>query len=390
MIKKYINRKLEKRVEKLSEKYPIITILGPRQSGKTTMLRQMYPDYHYVTLESPDTRLMVQNDPRGFLLQYKNKPIIIDEFQRFPELTSYLQEYADSVYEMGQIFLTGSQQFNISEKISQSLAGRTGILKLLPLSLQEIINVYPILTLEEMMIKGSYPAIYDRDMTHLEWYPSYVETYLERDIRQLVNVGNLDKFLLFLGLLAGRTGQLLNMNNVSIEAGITQPTAKQWLSILLTSQLTFILQPLHKNINKRMIKTPKLYFTDTGLLCHLLRIRSLSDLQVHPLRSSIFENFIVSEFYKYKFYNQQSDYNMLYYRDTAGREVDLIIEQASDIKLFEIKYTHTLRHDFYKHMKYVQNKIPIKSADVIYAGHQRFPDVLNWSDMTDIQSWLES
>jgi len=378
MVKAYINRNIEKDVAELSKKFPIITILGPRQSGKTTLLKEMYPDYAYVTFESPDTRMMVQNDPRGFLTQYENAPLIIDEFQRYPDITSYLQEFADSKYKMGQVYLTGSQQFEITEKVSQSLAGRTGILKLLPLSLNEISSQYPVSSLEEIMLKGSYPAIYDRKMKMQQWYPSYVETYIERDIRQIINIKNLDKFLVFIGLLAGRTGQLLSMNSVSIEAGITQPTAKQWLSILLASQLTFTLQPLYKNLNKRMVKTPKLYFTDTGLLCYLLGIRSISDLQTYPLRGAVFENFIISEFYKN---NNPLDYKMLFYRDNGGREIDLILEQSGKYKLYEIKYSHTIRPDYFKHMKYMEKAIEVESSEVIYAGKQKFPNVLSWHDL---------
>ncbi len=380
MVKSYINREIEKSVKRLSSKYPIITILGPRQSGKTTLLKQMYPDYTYVTLESPDNRLMVQNDPRGFLNQYKDKPLIIDEFQRYPDLTSYLQEYADSVYTMGQIYLTGSQQFEINEKISQSLAGRTGILKLLPLSLAEIKTKYSVKSLEETMLKGSYPAIFDRGIKHNEWYPSYIETYIERDIRQLININNLDKFLIFIRLVAGRTGQLLNMNNISIEAGISQPTAKQWLSILLASQLIFTLQPIHKNLNKRLVKTPKLYFSDTGLLCYFLGIRSSNDLLTHPLRGAVFENFVISEYYKHK-YNNQLDYNLLFFRDSSGREVDLLLEHATTYELFEIKYSQTIRPDYFKHMQYVAKSISTLSSQVIYAGEQEFNNVLNWQDL---------
>jgi hypothetical protein len=340
----------------------------------------MYPDYTYVTLESPDNRLMVQNDPRGFLNQYKDKPLIIDEFQRYPDLTSYLQEYADSVYTMGQIYLTGSQQFEINEKISQSLAGRTGILKLLPLSLAEIKTKYSVKSLEETMLKGSYPAIFDRGIKHNEWYPSYIETYIERDIRQLININNLDKFLIFIRLVAGRTGQLLNMNNISIEAGISQPTAKQWLSILLASQLIFTLQPIHKNLNKRLVKTPKLYFSDTGLLCYFLGIRSSNDLLTHPLRGAVFENFVISEYYKHK-YNNQLDYNLLFFRDSSGREVDLLLEHATTYELFEIKYSQTIRPDYFKHMQYVAKSISTLSSQVIYAGEQEFNNVLNWQDL---------
>ncbi len=380
MLKDYIPRKLELNIARLAKKFPIVTILGPRQSGKTTLLQQKFPDYDYITLESPDTRTAVLNDPRGFLDQYKNNQIIIDEFQRIPELTSYLQEYADAYYSMGQVFLTGSQQYNIAENVSQSLVGRTAILKLLPFSLEEIQSSFPSVSLENRLLRGSYPAVFDRDIAPGEWYPSYVETYLERDVRQLIRIGNLDTFILFLKILAGRASHLLNLNNVGTEVGISQPTARQWLSILLDSQLTFLLQPFHRNINKRLIKTAKLYFSDTGLLCFLLGIRSENDLNTHPLRSSVFENLIISEFYKYNHYSPEIN-NLLFYRDKSGREVDLITEKADILNLYEIKYSKTIQQNHFRHLQYLSNQIPVHKTAVIYAGNQQFPNVLGWESL---------
>ncbi len=388
MLKDYIPRKLEHNIARLTKKFPIITILGPRQSGKTTLLQQKFPDYNYITLESPDTRAAVLNDPRGFLDQYINDPIIIDEFQRIPELTSYLQEYADAHYSMGQVFLTGSQQYNIAEKVSQSLVGRTAILKLLPFSLEEIQSSFPSVRLEKMLLRGSYPAVFDRDIAPSEWYPSYVESYLERDVRQLIRIGNLDTFILFLKILAGRAGHLLNLNNVGIEVGISQPTARQWLSILLDSQLIFLLQPFHRNINKRLIKTAKLYFSDTGLLCFLLGIRSENDLNTHPLRSSVFENFIISEFYKYNHYLPEAN-SLLFYRDKSGREVDLITEKADTLNLYEIKYSKTIHKNHFRHLRYLSNHIPVHKTAVIYAGNQLLPNVLGWESLQDMAQILK-
>lgn len=383
MVKKYIKRDLEKGIKQLSKKFPIITVVGPRQSGKTTLLRHIFPDYVYVTLESPDIRSSIQNDPRGFLEKNKMNNLIIDEFQRFSELTSYLQEYADDSYKMGQVMLTGSQQYNIIEKVSQSLAGRTAILKLLPLSLKELSREYSLPDLETLIVSGFYPAIYDRNISPQEWYPSYVETYIERDVQQLINIGNIDTFLLFITLLAGRTGQLLNMNNVGIEAGVSQPTAKQWFSILKANQLIFTLRPIHRNINKRLVKTPKLYFSDTGLLVYLLGIRSSKDLETHPLRGAIFENFVISEFFKYNYGKIDNNYNLLFYRDKRGREVDLIIEQGTDLNLFEIKYSHTFRTDFFRHLNYLSNELTIKSSSIILAGDHQLPNVFSWRELAD-------
>jgi len=389
MDKGYIKRELEELILRLAGKFPIITVLGPRQSGKTTLLKHLYPSYAYVTLEAPDVRLRVQADPRGFLDQYKNEPLIIDEFQRFPDLVSYLQEYADAHYQMGQVFLTGSQQYEIAEKVSQSLAGRTAILKLLPLSLAEITNKFPLNNLGEMMFRGSYPAVYHRKLNPSDWYPSYVETYLERDVRKLLQIGNLDKFALFLHLLAGRAGQLMNLNNLSREAGITQPTARQWFSILQASQLIFSLKPLHRNINKRILKTPKLYFNDTGMLCYLLGLSSVKELRGHPLVSAIFENFVISEFVKFNSTASAVNLKLLYYRDKNGREVDFILERGNELDLFEIKYTHTIRQSHFKHLKFVAEKTETLSQSVIYAGELRLPNVIGWKELRNISGILK-
>ena len=386
MVNRYIVRDLENAIRRLSNKYPIITVLGPRQSGKTTLLKQLFPDHHYVTLEAPDVRIAIQNDPRGFLNEYKRDPLIIDEFQRFPDLTSYLQEYADEYYDMGQLLLTGSQQYQIGESVSQSLAGRTAILKLLPLSLGEIARQYPPDNLEDTLFRGSYPAVFDRQLEPLDWYPSYVETYLERDVRQLLQIGNLDRFVLFLKILAGRAGQLLNLNNLGREVGISQPTARQWLSILQASQLVFTLKPLHRNVNQRMLKTPKLYFSDTGLLCYLLGIQAPGDLPKHPQGGAIFENFVISEFEKFKY--AVRPLSLLFFRDKLGREVDLIIEQGEKLDLFEIKYSHTIKEDHYRHMKYIAGHTSIESMSVIYMSDQRLPKVTGWKKLRKIEQLI--
>ncbi len=381
MVHKYINRKLESNIAELSGKYPILTILGPRQSGKTTLLRHMLPDVDYVSLESPDIRSAIRRDPRGFLDKYKRKRVIIDEFQRIPELASYLQEYADLYYNMGQIFITGSQQFNMMKDVSQSLAGRTIILRLLPFSLAELKNTHHFDTPEEAMIHGFYPAIYDRKLKNTDWYPSYIETYLERDIRQLLRIGNLDKFLYFIKMLAGRAGQLTNMNNISIEVGITQPTARKWYSILKESQIVFSLQPYHKNINKRMIKTPKVYFVDTGLLCFLLDIHTEMDLEIHPLRSFIFENFVISEYYKSRFYSDGPMPELYFFRDKSGHEVDLIIQHKGKLKLIEIKYSRTIQKSHFRHLEYLEKLLDIYSSSVFFAGEAKLPQVMDWSEL---------
>lgn len=389
MVRQYIHRGLETKIARLAEKYPIITLLGPRQSGKTTLLQYLLPHVDYVTLESPDVRSAIRQDPRGFLDRHKSKSVIIDEFQRIPELVSYLQEYADSYYGMGQVYLTGSQQFNLMKDVSQSLAGRTSILRLLPLTLEELRQHYSFDEPEDVMVKGFYPAIYDRELESADWYPSYIETYLERDVRQLLQAGNLDKFVNFIKLLSGRAGQLANMNTISIEAGITQPTAKRWFSILKESQIVFSLQPYHSNINKRIVKTPKVYFVDTGLLCFLLDVHTKGHLSVHPLRSFIFENFVISEFYRSRFYTDGAMPELYFFRDKSGREVDLVIQHSGITHLLEIKYTRTVQKDHFRQLRYLERIMDIRFSSVLYAGGESpLPGVLSWADLLNCRGIL--
>ena len=350
-----INRKLLPVLIKFSRQFPIIWIAGPRQSGKTTLAKMAFPEYRYVSLEDLDNRSFALNDPRGFLRQYPGK-VIIDEVQKCPELLSYLQTHVDSVGEMGQFILAGSQQFTLAKGISQSLAGRVALITLLPLSLPELFEFdAPELdsvefktaesvraaVIEDVLIKGMYPAIYSRTADFTMWYSSYYATYLERDIRELTAVHNLDLFDKFVRLCAARSGSLINYAEIANVSGIAMPTVKAWISLLRTSGIIELLQPYSGNLSKRLIKSPKLYFIDTGLLCYLLRITSVLQLVNHPLKGNIFETFMVSEFYKSFLFRGEIP-PLYFWRDSKGVEVDIVIERAGKLFPVEIKSAETI------------------------------------------------
>jgi len=317
---------------------------GPRQSGKSTLCRALFPNHSYANLEQPDVRSHAYSDPRGFLDLYPNGAII-DEVQRCPELLSYLQVKIDENPSPGRWILTGSQNLLLLESVSQSLAGRAAILHLLPLSHDEILRFdQSPESLDELMVTGSYPAIYDRHISPSQWIASYVATYVERDVRTILNVGDLMAFQRFLELCAGRTGQLLNMASLATDAGVSQPTVKSWLSIMETSFLTFRLNPYHANIRKRLVKMPKLHFYDTGLICWLLGINTAEQLRNHPLRGAIFETWVVSEIIKQRM-NQGENRRPYFFRDRHGHEADLIVEHSNQLQVIEIKAGQTVTDD---------------------------------------------
>lgn len=366
-------RILEPFLAEISNKYNIVTLIGPRQSGKSTLSRTVFPDFHYVSLENLDLRQIALQDPRRFLNLGEN--MIIDEVQRAPDLLSYLQGIVDEPSNKRRFILTGSQQLMLMEKVSQSLAGRTFILKLLPFSKQEIIQKNPDMSLEDLLFTGGYPKIYDKDLPAQQWLSQYFQTYVERDVRELLNIGDLDSFQTFLSLCAGRAGSLLNLSSLATDCGISQPTAKAWLSVLKTSFICYTLKPHFRNFSKRLIKSPKLYFYDTGLLCLLLRIRSPEDLLQHPMRGAIFENWVIMEKIKNEF-NQGQEPHFYFWRDVSGHEIDLVIDEGTSLFPVEIKSSQTFNNDFTKQLSFL-NQLQKKSTgsplgECIYAGTESF------------------
>jgi uncharacterized protein len=342
-----IPRRIEATVQRLRKGFPIVGITGPRQSGKTTLARALFSEKPYVSLEDPDTRRYVESDPRGFLAQY-SEGAVIDEAQRVPELFSYLQSHVDTDTRMGRYVLTGSQQFGLLAGITQSLAGRVGMVTLLPFSWNELReNSHAPTSLETALYTGGYPPLYDRLVAPSDWFPQYITTYVERDVRQLIQVRDLSAFQTFVRMCAGRAGQVLNLSGLADDCGITHNTAKAWISVLEASFLVFLLRPHHRNFNKRLIKSPKLYFTDTGLLTYLLGIDEPMRLTTHAMRGPVFENWIITELMKGRF-NRGLSSNLTFWRDRAGLEVDVIAERDGTLQPIEIKSGATVTTDFFK------------------------------------------
>lgn len=383
-----ITRTISKKLLELSTQYPVVAINGPRQSGKTTLVRHVFPDMKYMSLEDPDTREFAITDPRGFLSTC-SEGAILDEAQRSPDLFSYIQTIVDEKKEEGLFILTGSFNFGLMEGITQSLAGRTGLLTLLPFSCHELGTAGKVpSSLEALLYKGYYPRIYDKNLPPSEWYANYLTTYLERDVRVLKKIPDLDQFQKFIKMCAGRCGQLLNLSSLGNDCGITHNTAKAWLSVLRASYVISTLQPHHKNFNKRLVKSPKLYFNDTGLLCYLLGISKAEDLKTHSLRGSIFESWVILELLKGR-YNRGLKENLYFWRDNTGNEVDCIIEQGNNLIPLEIKSGETISKDFFKGLRY-WSKISVTSpseAYLIYGGDlsQKRSDgvVEGWKSFTE-------
>lgn len=367
-----VSRLLENPARSLFAKYPILTITGPRQSGKTTMCRKAFPDLDYVSLESPDRREFAIRDPRGFLNGLE-QGAILDEIQRAPELVSYIQEIADESRRNSIFVLTGSQQFRVSEAISQSLAGRTGILRLLPFSIGEAMLFRPDMDSDGMLHSGFYPRIYDQDLNPTQALGDYFETYVERDVRQLSEIRNLSGFRTFVRLCAGRVGQLINLQGLGNDAGVSHTTAREWLSVLEASYLVFVLPPLHANISKRLIKSPKLYFFDVGLAAYLLGIENKKQIATHPLRGGLFENLVVIEALKHR-YNRGFRSNLHFYRDSAGNEVDLVCSFADRRIGIEIKAGATVSGSFFDGLNRLSDALPVPLAArmLVHGGDQEF------------------
>lgn len=325
--------------------YPILAITGPRQSGKTTLAKSAFPDKPYVSLEDLDTRHFAQDDPRGFLARFPDGAIV-DEAQRCPALFSYLQTRVDASQRMGEFVLTGSQQFGLLSNISQSLAGRVGLVQLLPFALRELQAAQVALPgLDELLWRGLYPPLYDRELAPPQWQANYVATYVERDVRQIIEVQNLSLFQRFLKMCAARCGQMLNMSSMANDCGVSYKTVGAWLSVLQAGYVVFLLQPHHQNFGKRLVKTPKLYFHDTGLAANLLGIADPAHLAIHAARGALFENLVISEYLKERF-NQGLASNLYYWRNNTGEEVDLVLEQGAQLQPVEIKSGQTFNLDF--------------------------------------------
>lgn len=383
-----ISRQISQYLQKISHYYPVIMLTGPRQSGKTTLVKSLFAEKTYLSLEDIDNRQFATEDPRGFLNQLP-QGAIIDEAQYVPTLFSYIQTRVDKHQQLAEFILTGSQNFLLLEKVSQSLAGRAGIAHLLPFSLKELqeANIQDKNDLDQRIFNGFYPRIYDLNIEPNDWYKSYVNTYIERDIRQIKNVQNLSKFQLFIRLCAGRIGQLLNLSSLATECGVNHSTIQSWLSILEASFLIFRLQPYHKNFNKRLVKQAKLYFYDTGLACYLLGISQSTQLHSHYLKGSLFENFIIADLIKKQF-NQGKDPNFYFWRDNHGHEIDLLIEQGEDLLPIEIKSGATITKDFFKPLNFWLKLSNITKGYLIYTGKQSQVrnniDILSWHDLSQL------
>lgn len=388
-----IPRKLQAKLQELAGYYPVVVVTGPRQSGKITLCQNTFPDKAYVSLESLDTRDYAHNDPRGFLEEYR-QGAIIDEVQQVPGLLSYLQSEVDSKPEAGRFILTGSQHFGLSEAISQSLAGRCGTLTLLPPDLEEL-SAFPNAPadLYTTLWQGSYPRIYDRNIPAHQWLADYIRTYVQRDVREVLNVGDLLVFSGFLKLCAGRSGQEINLSSLGGDAGVSHNTARSWLSILETSFIIYRLPAWHANIRKQLVKAPKLHFFDSGLICYLLGIREPGQLRHHPLRGAIFESWVVAELYKAQL-NRGEEPNMFHYRESRGPEIDLLINRGDILHAIEIKSGATVASDVFRNFQHLDKRLkPTSLPDeiknqVIFGGEQSQKrteiQLLPWRDVQKV------
>ncbi len=383
-----IARDIAPRLTRAAQTWPSITLTGPRQSGKTTLCRTLFPQHPYQSLEDLDAQAFAMEDPRAFLTQFP-RGAVLDEIQKVPGLFSYLQGIIDADPTPGRWILTGSQNLSLLESVSQSLAGRTALCNLFPLTRGEMIRFanHPG-TLDETLFAGSYPRIFDEGHDVPEWLGSYIATYIERDVRMIANVGDLATFQRFVTLCAGRTAQLLNFSSLAGDCGISQPTAKAWLSILETSFIAFRVPAFHTNVRKRLVRTPKLHFYDTGLVCWLLGIRNPDQLRAHPLRGPIFETWVASEIAKHRA-NQGETKGMSHYRDRNGAEADLIVEHPGGITLVEAKASMTasssLFHGGNRVRQHLVNSALRCSTLVVYGGdsaqHRRNGRLLPWKDL---------
>jgi len=384
-----LDRILGRTLGRLANGFPILAITGPRQSGKTTLSKALFPNLAYVSLEDPLERSFAMEDPKGFLSRF-SQGAIFDEAQRWPDLFSHLQGMVDEDRTPGRYILTGSQQFGLMAGITQSLAGRVGMTRLLPLSLEEI-PAGEVGNPDKMMLRGGYPALYSEDVMPADWFASYVATYLERDVRQVLEVKDLTVFQRFLRFCAGRTGQLLNLSALAGEAGISHTTARSWISVLESSDIVHLLPPYHRNFGKRLVKSPKLYFVDVGLACWLLGIRSGEVLETHPARGALFETLVIGEFLKGRL-NRGLPADLYFWRDNNGLEADLIFESKGKLQMVEIKSGRTVTTDYVRAAKKSSSFAPDEALVpwLIHGGEDSYERngvrVIGWRGLKDLQS----
>lgn len=354
--------------DRLLKQYPIITITGPRQSGKTTFCRNAAPKYSYINLEDLENRQYAIDDPKGFLNQFTDG-VILDEIQRAPDLPSFIQVVVDEINQPGQFILTGSQQFEVIESINQSLAGRTALIKLLPLALEELYVKNKVPAIKDIFYSGFYPRIHNDNLNPSETLSFYLHTYIERDVRRIANIKNLTAFERFIKICATQIGQIINYTHLANDCGVDVKTIQAWISVLKASYLVFELQPHFENYRKRLVKMPKLYFYDIGLVSYLLGMRSPEQTIQHPLKGALFENFVIAEFMKNCF-NHVQDSNLYFFRDNVGNEVDLLLDYGNEIISVEIKSAETINSSFFKGLNYYQKLSGEKNTQriVIYAG----------------------
>lgn len=380
-----IERIAASKIEQLAATFKSVAVTGPRQSGKTTLAKSLFPGKAYLSLENPDVRRFALEDPRGFLSRYQSGAIF-DEVQRAPELFSYLQEILDESPEPGRFILTGSNNFLLQQNISQTLAGRVAILNLLPFSTGELYSKPGDVPNENQIIfKGLYPPIYEPGIPPEDWFPNYLRTYIDRDVRQIKNITDLIVFERFIRLLAGRNGQELNLTSLAVDTGVDTKTVQSWIGILESSFIIYLLRPHYKNFNKTLIKRPKVYFYDTGLVCSLLGISHVDQLPLHPLRGALFESLVVTELVKQRA-NAGKPVNLYYWRDKTGHEVDVVIDNGPSLIPVEIKAGKTVNNEFFGNITYWNKLSGATTGYIAYAGNQieersNGITVLNWFEL---------
>lgn len=384
-----IQRVLGSLIVRSAEKMPVIAVTGPRQSGKSTLVQQIFPEHTYYNLEEIEQRRFAQDDPKGFLQNIAGKAII-DEVQYVPDLLSYIQVIVDKAKIPGQFIISGSQNLLLMESVAQSLAGRVAIFNLLPFSLEEIQPTnFALLNYEDYILKGFYPRIYDLNLDPTTWLLDYIKTYVERDLRQIINVSDLNTFRQFLEICAGRIGQLVNFSEIGNIIGVSYQTINKWLSVLQTSFIIYTLPPYHQNFNKRIVKTPKLYFYDTGLACALMNLRTVDDLNRHFAKGALFENLVINEMLKNRL-NRNLPPRMYFWNAAGAKEIDLLLDQGGRLLPIEIKSGRTINANFFDGLKYFQpvsGALPTESF-LVYGGdevqNRSLAKVLSWKNLGDI------